>query len=65
MKKTDDTKGKHVARSVGKSFRLTDLDVDRIERLRSMLSPLSPLSEGKTVSVALEFLEKNFKNLAR
>lgn len=48
-------------REVRLTVRISDEDKARIQRLRSLLSPYSPLSEGKTISAALELAEKHVK----
>jgi len=61
-KKTDEVKDRHLVRKNSLTIRVSDRDRERIERLRSLLSPFAPLSEGKTISAALELAEKHFKN---
>lgn len=48
-------------REIRLSIRISEEDKARLQRLRRLLSPFSPLSEGKAISVAMEFAEKYLK----
>ena len=43
------------------TVRMSKDDSARLERLRSLFSPYVPLSQGRTISAALELAEKHFK----
>ena len=52
---------KESQRDLRLTVRMTAGDKERLQRLRALFSPLAPLSEGRTISGALELAEKHVK----